>query len=465
MATATNTEAEQQAIITILNAKKGYESLTGRLLGALTIDDFGTDAGNEVMAKILARVRAGRDIPRRNGMMLDSTFSDDAKMFLENIRFKPVTDEASVSNLIDTLKFHRKIRKILEAAREMSEACKKAGPEDINSIESKLDQLTMDVKGHENVSKILTFGAGDTSAADAVVQRITDKDDSKRIKTGFDYFDSRAGGAKRGHAFLIAGPAGGGKSALANQLLINMYMKGHHKTLFVSFEMDDEECVARMVSNVAGIDFAHVEQKRLELPEVSKMTKGVAEFNDIGKEHDCWFKVWPPDDNLTASNIISYCRPLAPDVLVVDYIGLLGQDNPKDDQWKSLGSAMRQFKMAAKKLNCLIIVLAQFDQDAMVVKYARALREHANIMWCWTYGKEEEDSGVVTIRQTAPYGKNRNCPPFDFRVKYELKLMRIHDFGEADPAQRAQAPLKKRSGGRQQDGIPVARTNARFDDE
>ena len=150
----------------------------------------------------------------------------------------------------------------------------------------------------------------------------------------------------------------------------------------------------------------------------------------------------------------------------MDYIGLLGQDNPKEEQWKSLGGAMRQFKMAAKKLNCLIIVLAQFDQDAMVVKYARALREHANIMWCWTYGKEEEESGIVTIRQTAPLGKNRNCPPFDFRVKYELKFMRIHDFGEADPAQRAQAPMKKRGGIRQQDGIPVAKTSrAVFEDE
>lgn len=433
MAATTNIEAEQQAIITMMNSSEENKHLAGKLLGVLTPDHFGTDSGNEVMAKISGRLRAGRDLPKRKMFLMDAALSDDAKEFLRNIEVTPLKDDTSIEDLIETLKFHRKIRKIVVAAREMVEGCKKATIETVKQLEGKLDQLTMDVKGGDNASKIITFGAGDHSVADSVVTRILSRDDSKRIKTGFPYFDGRAGGFKKSHAVLIAGPSGGGKSALANQLLINMYMKEpHHKTLFISFEMDDEECVARMCSNVAGIDFAKVEQKKLDPNEAGMLTKEVDRFHKIGEEHDSWFKVWPPDEDLTASNVISYARPIKPDVIVVDYIGLLGQDNPKEEQWRALGAAMRQFKMAAKKLGCCIIVLAQFDQDAMVVKYARALREHSNIMWCWTYNEEEKESGIVTIMQTPPFGKNRNAEPFNFRLRYELKFMRIHDYGEAD---------------------------------
>ncbi len=456
MATASNHEAEQQAIITILNAKDRESA--GRLLATLTSDHFGTDEGNEVMSKISARLKSGRELPKRKVFAIDKTLSAEARSFLENIQYTPLQESNDVEALIEVLNFHRKIRRILQASRDMAEACKRATVETVGEIESKLDQLTLDMKGNDNARKIVTFGAGDDTQADEVLQRILTGDDSQRIKTQFDYFDSRAGGAKKGHAFLVAGPAGGGKSALANQMLINMYMKGLHKTLMVSFEMDEEECISRMCANVAGIDFSAVEQKKLDPVQATKLMDEMEKFKQIGKKNDTWFKVWSPDESLTASNIIAAARPIAPDVLVVDYIGLLGQDKTQEEQWKSLGSAMRQFKMAAKKMKCLIIVLAQFDQDAMVVKYARALREHANIMWCWTYTAEEEASGIVTIRQTAPFGKNRNCPPFDFRLKYELRLMRIHDYGPADKLEEPLQPKKAPRKGVEEVKKPTGRT-------
>lgn len=467
MATAINLEAEQQAIITILNSRESKQHLVGKLLGSLTVEHFGSDAGNEVMAKITAHMRRGKGIPGRENFVLDQSLSEDAREFLQNISIKPLKRQESVEGLIDILNFHRKIRRILSAAREMTDACKKATADDIAAIESKLDQLTIDVKGKENNTKIITFGSGDRSQADDVISRITSGIDAKRIPTGFDYFDSRAGGARKGHAFLIAGPSGGGKSALANQLLINMYVKAHRKTLFVSFEMDDEECISRMASNVSGLEFSKVEKKKLSVNDAAVLHREIENFHKIGVDNDCWFKVWPPDSDLTAANVIAYARPIKPDVMVVDYIGLLGQDNTREEQWKALGSAMRQFKIAAKKLDCCIIVLAQFDQDAMVVKYARALREHANIMWCWTYGEMEKATGIVTIRQTAPYGKNRNSEPFDFRLKYELKLMRIIDHGAADPSEMK---LQQKSGRKipQQDGVArlkVAKTQEQIFEE
>jgi len=430
MASTTNIEAEQLAIISILNSKQQDQWVVGKLLGNLTGDDFGTDPGSEVIAKILARIRTGADLPKRNTFKLDSTLSEEARDFLSNIQAKPIHDEASVDALIETLRFHRKIRKIVYAAKEMVEACKKATVDDIGLVENKLDQLTLDVKGSEDAAKIVTFGAGDETQARDVISRILSSNNAKKINTGFNSFDERSG-FRKGQAVLIAGPSSGGKSALAQQLVLNMYLNDHHNTLFVSMEMDDEECIGRLCANVARLNFEKVEQKTLNALEATKLTNEIDRFIDIGKKNDCWFKVWNPTDDITAAGLMAYARPLKADVIVVDYIGLLAQDNTKEEQWRALGSMMRMFKIAAKKLGCCIIVLAQFDEDNMVVKYARALREHANIMWCWQYGEAERVSGIVTILQVPPFGKNRNAKPFNFRLKFELSEMRIVDYGIA----------------------------------
>ncbi len=462
MAQAINAEAEQKAIITILNNPEQ----SGKLLGVVGVDHFADESAVEVLTRVLRRVQAGKDIPKREIMLADPALSDSAKEYLANIDMKPVKTDESCEQLIEILGFHRKIRTILRTITAIKDACKTASPETVHELEGKIDQLTLDAKGSSTGPRIITFGQGDRDAANDVIQRIVVNSKAGFIPTGFDYFDSRAGGFRKGHAVLIAGPTGGGKSALANQLLCNMYMKAHLKTLMISFEMNDEECVGRMIATCAGIEHDKIEQRRLTLQEATKTIPEWREtFDKIGEDHDCWFKLWNPDEDLTSSNVISYARPLAPDVIVVDYIGLLAQDDSREEQWKALGSAMRRFKIAAKKLNCAIVVLAQFDQDAMVVKYSRGLQEHSNIMWSWLYGPQEEATGLVCIRQTKPMGKNRNCQPFDFMLRFELKYMRIVDAGAADPNNKPQPATKKRGPDTNARKLPVARSLPGLEDD
>jgi len=440
MATTINSEAEQLAIVTILNNPEQ----AGRLMGSLGLDWFGDEAAAEAFARIQRRLQAGKEIPKRSIFLLDSTLTDTCRQWVENIRVKSVKDDTAADQLVETLAYHRKLRFIMMAVSDITAAARASTPDTIHELESKLDQLTMDMKAGGQAPKLVNFGIGDNAYADEIRQQIISGDQSSRIFTGLKYFDERASGFKKGHAVLIAGPVAGGKSAMANQLLVNMYMnEPHYNVLMVSLEMDAPECVGRMISSFKGVDFGNIERRTMSVKEANQFNEGYEEFNRIGKDHGKYFKVWNPDDDLTSANVISYARPLAPDVIVIDYIGLLAQDASKDEQWRAMGRAMRTFKLAAKQLGCCIIVLAQFDQDQAVVKYARSLKEHANIMWCWSYGPQEEATGIVTIRQTAPFGKNRNCQAFDFRVKYELKYMRITDAGPADPRDNAPGQTKQ----------------------
>ena len=429
MATTINLEAEQAAIITILNDP----AQSGRMLGVLSEDWFGDDSAREAFNRVLVRIRAGKTIPRRKEFVIDQAMTEECRLFVSNIQEKPSTNDERTDRLIELLGFHRKLRGIMRSVTEIVAATKLSTEETVHELESKIDQLTIDMKAGGTAPKIVNFGEGDNIFAEEVKQRIMSGDKTARILTGFKYFDERGSGFKKGHAVLIAGPVAGGKSAMANQLLVNMYKNApHHSVLLVSLEMDAEECMGRMVSSSKRIDFGNIERRTMSVKEAIQFQEGFDEFNAIGKNSGKFFKVWNPDDDVTSANVISYARPLKPDVIVVDYIGLLAQEDSKDEQWKAMGKAMRQFKLAAKKLECAIIVLAQFDQDQAVVKYSRALKEHANIMWCWSYGPQEEATGLVTIRQTAPFGKNRNCQAFDFRVKYELQYMSITDAGAAD---------------------------------
>jgi replicative DNA helicase len=422
-----NSEAEQTALLTIMNVP----DMSGKLLGVLAVEHFGEDAACEVMARILTRVQHGRDVPNRRTFLMDPGLSDDARQYVENIQVKPVRTEEAADELVTILAFHRKIRTTLNGIMAVKDACKTATIETFATIESQVDQLSLDIKGSTAARKVVSFGAGEKETANAVIDRLISNDTSAKIMTGFKTFDERGGGLKRGDAFLIAGPTSGGKSAMANQLLVNMYLGAHHKTLMISFEMDEDECVGRLASCVEGVDYGRITKRQITIDDANRIQTMRDRLHEIGDQYDTWFRIWTPDDNVTASNVIAYARPMKPDVVVVDYIGLLDQDNPRDEQWKSMGKAMRQFKLAAKRLDCCFIVLAQFDQAENVVKYSRALKEHCSVMWAWQYGQNELASGIVTIRTTEPFGKNRNGERFDFEVRYDLRHMRITDNGPA----------------------------------
>ena len=424
-------DAEKIALHAILD---GQEEIRALFLANLASDFFGWPDSNECIRRILTLAKEGKQLPSLEVFLTDPALTDDAKTLLSGAREKPVIEKVDeATSLIETLKHYRTIRVAYSGAKGVISAIKEGEIEDAETLIDGLEQAILDARSGGSQTKMVVAGAGNNEFADTIVDQILEQDKNERIPTGFRNFDNIAGGFRRSNMVIIAGPTSGGKSTLANQLCKNMYFDHHLSTCMVSFEMDESENIGRLLSNISQVPYNRIEMNSLSASQVNKVRQAWQDFKRGGKEHNCRFSVWCPSGELTAGRIVSFLKPMGFDVIVVDYIGLVGSENDKVAQWESLGRAARAFKIAAKPLNAVMIVLAQFDSQKQVIRYARSLKEHANIMWTWTYGENEQREGDVVINQE----KNRNVKPFKFMVKFKLDTMTIVDndknFQEKEP--------------------------------
>jgi replicative DNA helicase len=415
-------EAEKIALRSLLD---GDEEIRAFLLANVLPDFFGWPDSIECITRALTLIKEGKQLPPSEVFATDPVLSDDAKTFIVGAQDKPALESVDeVTTLVDTLKHYRTVRVAYGGAKDVISTIKSGNIEDSGKLIDGLESTILDARSAGNNTQMAVAGAGDTNLADTLVDQILAQDKDERIPTGFRNFDNIAGGFRRSNMVIIAGPTGGGKSTLAAQLCKNMYFDHHLSTCIVSFEMDESENVSRLLSNISQVPYHRIEMNNLTASQVNKVRQSWKDFKQVGEDHDCRFAVWCPNGELTAGRIVSFLKPMAFDVVVVDYIGLVGSDSDKVAQWESLGRSARTFKIAAKPLNTVMIVLAQFDSQKQVIRYARSLKEHANVMWTWNYGEDEKKpDAAVRINQE----KNRNVKPFEFMLNFKFDTMTISD--------------------------------------
>ena len=164
------------------------------------------------------------------------------------------------------------------------------------------------------------------------------------------------GGFRPGSLVILAGRPSMGKTALA--MTMAMHMSVEHPTGMFSLEMPLSELRDRQVAILGRLPLENVVQPRQDTPfgkvldavEAARMRKFSA--TDKG--------------GLNLHQIRSRARKLRRaqglDVLIVDYIGLMGSTNAKENRNQQLGEISRGLKALAKELNCVVLCLAQLNR-------------------------------------------------------------------------------------------------------
>jgi hypothetical protein len=131
--------------------------------------------------------------------------------------------------------------------------------------------------------------------------------------------------------------------------------------------------------------------------------------------------IWSPEEDYGIEEMLFMLKPYKYRVVIIDYISLLkGADG--DDQVKALGRIARFAKVYAKNTNTVVVLLAQLSDEGQV-RYARAIKEHANNLWSWHMNEEESETSILDIRQQ----KARNQLRFNFQLSSHNSSMRITD--------------------------------------
>lgn len=426
-------DTELKAITTLCS---GPKIIRNKLLSQLDAQDFYYTPAKDTYDRIMSVVRSRGELPSLSEILADPVIPEESRQTLRKRRIAGAKTERTLTTLIGVLHKYRKLRGLYFDAEARMQALKSTSVDVDKLVEDSANALTQ-IRTRANVDgQLVHFGRGNNSSA--LIKKLLSNERPEVIPTGFEAFDKRNGGFFPGSLVLLGGSTGGGKSAMANQLLINMTSRGYDSSL-VPLEMTAVESGARILANLSGIDVRKFLLGTLSEGERRKAMRATKEWVTKLKELDTRYTIHEPDEDVTIEDVLFTLKPYGYKVIIIDYISLLkGVDG--EDSWRQLSNVARFAKIFAKTHNIVVILLVQVSAEG-VVRYSRGVVEHSNNCFLWTYTDQNRETGIIDIRQP----KARNQEAFGFQLGHDFSTMRIFDVdSNTPPVDRTSAGDKKR---------------------
>lgn len=227
------------------------------------------------------------------------------------------------------------------------------------------------------------------------------------IKVGIPSIDKYLRGISPGKLTVLAGPSGQGKSMLAAQIAREVAQQGH-STMIVSMEMNDSEYEERIIRQMSGLvgfpshddmDRVAETQAQIEVLPLSFWNKSRVTLEQIRARATSLHA----DEGL--------------DLIVIDYLQLMGLPNTKESEASKLGTVTAGLKQLATDLNLHIILLSQMNRGAAGEMRGREATTKDCLITCQKYPIPfiESLKGSGSIEQDADHvvfiAKHPNCYP------------------------------------------------------
>lgn len=413
-----NPQAEIQVLKTICD---GERKLGSRVLNALGDDSFYYEPAREAWLRLRTQIKVHGEIPSWSALCADPALAEAHRTLLKRDAQKLLRAASpdKVNSTLRVIERYRQLRGLLQMSQEIMDSLEDESA-DVDKLMDAAGAQLMGVRTKADTkSKLMHFGRGNNTTN--MVKGMLSGKQLPYVPTGFSGFDDVNGGILLGSLFVVAANTGGGKSTMAINLAHNMTLAGEDVCV-VPLEMTEQQMTARLFGLRTAIDVGKISQAKLATGEKKKVVGTYKDYVSILKESGTRLTVFAPEEDMSIEEILMMLKPYGYRVIVIDYISLLrGADD--DDQAKKLGAIARFAKVFAKNNNCIVILLAQLDDKTKNIRYARAIREHANNAWFWFAPEEEEEMSLLEIRQV----KARNQKRFNFNVVSHNKSMLITD--------------------------------------
>jgi replicative DNA helicase len=216
--------------------------------------------------------------------------------------------------------------------------------------------------------------------------KITDPNFGRGILTGYNFIDYQTNGLRPAELFLVAGESGSGKSMLLMNMAIQMWlqsnkpefipktMKGNPayvpaeykkgcNVLYFSLEMPYEQCLNRVLSRVADVPYKSIRDGTVREDNFAKLQQGLKFVKDYPFE----FEIVDIPRGATAEQLELIFNDtklkFTPDVVVVDYLGLMEYEGEMDD-WLKLGKISEKLHEFARIFNVCVLSAVQLNRMA-----------------------------------------------------------------------------------------------------
>lgn len=383
---------------------------------------FGYDAAKEVYGRVKVLVEAGKQVPSIDLLRNDPILSDVARTWLSS-EVAPLAED-DFEAAFSTLSNYRKGRLLMQAFTSSSEKLSVDNP-DMEGVLGILENMISKCRSGMQTSEMFHISDANQNTFLDEVENDLKADEGQFIPSGFKEFDKRTGGFRRGQVLTLAAPSGGGKSAMMGQMAILQYMMGFNVCV-ISFEMTNEDLRMRLLSNISKLNHADIHVRRLLEEQKALVRKRSKEFVKTG--FDNRLTLWGSSEDLNIRDIAARIKPHKYDIVYIDYVGLLKEPAGVSQQ-KVLGDHVRDCKLAAKNLNCVMAPLVQLDDETLTIKYSKAIKANSDFIWAWEVDAKQQEAGVIKVMQQ----KARSASPYDFYLSVDFSRMAFEDYNGPPP--------------------------------
>lgn len=204
--------------------------------------------------------------------------------------------------------------------------------------------------------------------------KFNDKGLGRGILTGYSFLDYVKNGMMSAEMMIIGGETGAGKSMLLNNMAIQMWMQKNTvgtptnafvkgcNVLYFSLEMPYEACARRTLARVADIPMYGLRDSSLSKPQ----TENLARVSDFIERYPFEFEIVDIPRGVTVEQIEARFHEAMvrynPDIVVVDYLGLLEDADAEGDDWLKLGYIAGKLHEFARAYNIIVLTAVQLNR-------------------------------------------------------------------------------------------------------
>lgn len=413
-------KTEQRLLICALDHPK--KKIRNLILGRTDTADYGSEFAKEAREVMDRQLQRGKPLGTAIDFAEMPSLSQEAQEFVRSTaktRKKVASySKEDVEALIYKLHLHKRLRQAFAGLEKASEILMKpkVDEEGLDEFKTILENTLMEVGEEFDDQPMQHIGTGQSEEEmEELIDRVVNPEAQTFIKTGtaLDKLYTLA----RGNVVTISANSGGGKTAFALNLATSAAALGY-KALYYSLEMSKLELNGRLSSSVAQVNHDRIRDGRLNKDEKKDVSKAMRKYRKRLKKTKGRLTIWDVKTDSTPMKLELAAKPFKFDIIVIDYITLFS--SKFQDTWKMQMEYSRFLKQMAKRMNCLVIILSQLNEDEQI-KYGKAIKENTDYWFYWRYGEEEEEEGQTEMKA----GKARHNKKKSINLNMMLDVMTI----------------------------------------
>lgn len=267
--------------------------------------------------------------------------------------------------------------------------------------------------------------------------------EAEQVKSGLAEFDYVTGGFHNTELTIVAGRPSDGKTAVTLQMALNEARAGK-SVCFFSLEMSSLQMLNRVLAGMTDVNPDHLRINKPTGRELGQLEEAALRLKDLPFYLD--YTVGATVEQIRAK-VLLQCRLGKCDLVVVDYLHLLGGDRRKGEtQEQMVGRNVRALKQLALDSNCPVLTVSQMNRacearaDKAYLPVMSDLRDSGTIEQvadCVAFIYRPERYGFTRDEKTGHslvgvgkiyIAKNRNGSTGIARFRYNPSFTRITDY-------------------------------------